>query len=110
MLRVSTQMMYTQSIDYINNKLSSLTDLNEQASSQKRVNRPSDDAVGAARSRRVVFRVYSYNILYLKWYKEQGSILIITLCTKTKASRKNPRIVSVKFSFGWQFILTTEHK
>jgi flagellar hook-associated protein 3 FlgL len=48
MLRVSTQMMYTQSIDYINNKLSSLTDLNEQASSQKRVNRPSDDAVGAA--------------------------------------------------------------
>lgn len=48
MLRVSTQMMYTQSIDYINNKLSTLTDLNEQSSSQKRVNKPSDDAVGSA--------------------------------------------------------------
>jgi flagellar hook-associated protein 3 FlgL len=48
MLRVSTQMMYTQSVSYLNSKLSTLTELNEQASSQKRVNRPSDDAVGAA--------------------------------------------------------------
>lgn len=48
MLRVSTQMMYSQSVGYLNNKLSILTELNEQASSQKRVNRPSDDAVGSA--------------------------------------------------------------
>ncbi|MDR3641466.1 MAG: flagellar hook-associated protein FlgL [Humidesulfovibrio sp.] len=48
MFRVSTQMLYTQSINYINQTLTSLTDLNEQASSQKRVNKPSDDPTGAA--------------------------------------------------------------
>lgn len=48
MIRVSTQMMYSQSIDYINNKLSTLTELNEQSSSQKRVNKPSDDPTGTA--------------------------------------------------------------
>ena len=48
MLRVSTQMVYSQSIDYINSKLTSLTDLNEQSSSQKRVNKPSDDPTGTA--------------------------------------------------------------
>jgi len=48
MYRVSTQMTYSQSIKYINNKLSSLTELNEQSSSQKRINKPSDDPVGMA--------------------------------------------------------------
>jgi len=48
MLRVSTQMLYTQSIDYINGTLSKLTTLNEQASSMKRVNKPSDDPTGTA--------------------------------------------------------------
>lgn len=48
MFRVSTQMKYSQSIDYINSKLSTLTDLNEQSSSQKRVNKPSDDPTGMA--------------------------------------------------------------
>ncbi|OIO05087.1 MAG: flagellar hook-associated protein 3 [Desulfovibrionaceae bacterium CG1_02_65_16] len=48
MLRVSTKMLYTQSVGYINNTLTKLTELNEQASSQKRVNKPSDDPTGTA--------------------------------------------------------------
>ncbi len=48
MYRVSTQMTYSQSIKYINSKLSSLTELNEQSATQKRINKPSDDPVGSA--------------------------------------------------------------
>ncbi len=48
MIRVSTKMLYTQSVNYINSTLSKLTELNEQASSEKRINKPSDDPTGAA--------------------------------------------------------------
>jgi flagellar hook-associated protein 3 FlgL len=48
MLRVSTQMIYSQSINYVNGTLAKLTELNEQASSMKRVNKPSDDPTGTA--------------------------------------------------------------
>jgi flagellar hook-associated protein 3 FlgL len=43
MFRVSNQMIYSQSLNGINSKLSTLTELNLQSSTQKRVNRPSDD-------------------------------------------------------------------
>ncbi len=92
MLRVSTQMMYSQSISYINNKLSTLTDLNEQSSSQKRVNKPSDDAVAAAtilnlRSTLNAYDQYQENIDTAQgWLASSDSTLtqVSTLLTRAK--------------------------
>lgn len=92
MLRVSTQMMYTQSINYINNKLSTLTDLNEQSSSQKRVNKPSDDAVAAAtilnlRTTLNAYEQYEENAATAKgWLTSSDSTLtqVSTLLTRAK--------------------------
>ncbi len=92
MLRVSTQMMYSQSIDYINSKLSSLTDLNEQSSSQKRINKPSDDAVGAAtvlnlRTTLTAYEQYTENADTAKgWLSTSDSTLtqVSTLLTRAK--------------------------
>lgn len=47
-VRVSQQMMFTNFLNNMNFSLSSLMDLNEQASSQKKVNRPSDAPVAAS--------------------------------------------------------------
>lgn len=47
-MRISNSMMYTQSLDGMNSSMSTLLRLNEQASSQKKINRPSDDPSGAA--------------------------------------------------------------
>jgi len=92
MLRISTQMMYTQSINYINNKLSTLTDLNEQSSSQKRVNRPSDDAVASAtilnlRTTLSAYEQYEENAATAKgWLTSSDSTLtqVSTLLTRAK--------------------------
>jgi len=43
MFRISNQMIYSNSLNGINSKLSLLNELNLQSSTQKRVNRPSDD-------------------------------------------------------------------
>lgn len=92
MLRVSTQMMYTQSMSYINNKLSTLTDLNEQSSSQKRVNKPSDDAVASATILNLRTTLNSYD-QYLEnaatakgWLASSDSTLtqVSTLLTRAK--------------------------
>jgi len=92
MLRVSTKMLYTQSIDYINGTLSKLTDLNEQASSQKRVNKPSDDPTGTAtilnlRTTLSAYDQYSENADTAKgWLSGSDSTLtqVSTLLTKLK--------------------------
>jgi len=92
MLRVSTQMMYTQSINYINDKLSTLTELNEQSSSQKRVNRPSDDAVASAtilnlRTTLSAYEQYEENAATAKgWLTSSDSTLtqVSTLLTRAK--------------------------
>jgi len=84
--------MYTQSINYINNKLSTLTDLNEQSSSQKRVNRPSDDAVAAAtilnlRTTLSAYEQYEENAATAKgWLTSSDSTLtqVSTLLTRAK--------------------------
>jgi len=92
MLRVSTQMMYTQSLSYINNKLTTLTELNEQSSSQKRVNRPSDDAVASATILNLRTTLNSYD-QYLEnaatakgWLTSSDSTLtqVSTLLTRAK--------------------------
>ncbi|MGE4265464.1 MAG: flagellar hook-associated protein FlgL [Desulfovibrio sp.] len=92
MLRISTQMMYTQSMSYINNKLSTLTDLNEQSSSQKRVNKPSDDAVASATILNLRTTLNSYD-QYLEnaatakgWLASSDSTLtqVSTLLTRAK--------------------------
>lgn len=92
MLRVSTQMMYTQSTSYINNKLATLTELNEQSSSQKRVNKPSDDAVGMAtilnlRSTLKSYDQYTENVATAQgWLSTSDSTLtqVSTLITRAK--------------------------
>lgn len=48
-MRVSQQMLFTNFITRMNQNLSDLVESNLQASSQKRINRPSDDPVGTAR-------------------------------------------------------------
>ncbi|MBI5519532.1 MAG: flagellar hook-associated protein FlgL [Desulfovibrio sp.] len=91
-MRVSTQMMYTQSTNYINNKLASLTDLNEQASSQKRINKPSDDAVGSAtvlnlRSTLTSYDQYKENVATAQgWLSTSDATLtqVSTLLTRAK--------------------------
>ncbi|GFK92697.1 Flagellar hook-associated protein 3 [Fundidesulfovibrio magnetotacticus] len=47
--RVAQQMIYGSSVNYMNTTLSQLMESNLQASSQKKVNRPSDDPVGMSR-------------------------------------------------------------
>ncbi len=47
-IRVSQQVMFSSFVTNMNSSLSELMDLNEQASSQKKVNRPSDDPSGTA--------------------------------------------------------------
>jgi len=92
MLRVSTKMLYTQSIDYINGTLSKLTELNEQASSQKRVNKPSDDPTGTAtilnlRTTLSAYDQYTENADTAKgWLSSSDSTLtqVSTLLTKLK--------------------------
>jgi len=92
MLRVSTQMMYNQSVDYINNKLTTLTELNEQSSSQKRVNKPSDDPTGMATILNLRTTLGSYD-QYLEnvstadgWLSTSDSTLtqVSTLITRAK--------------------------
>lgn len=48
-MRVSQQMIFTNFINQFNHNARNLIDLNIQASSQKRINTPSDDPVGTAR-------------------------------------------------------------
>jgi len=92
MLRVSTKMLYTQSISYINKNLTALTDLNEQSSSQKRVNKPSDDPTGSAtilnlRTTLNSYTQYSENVSTAQgWLSTSDSTLtsVSTLLTKLK--------------------------
>lgn len=93
MLRVSTKMLYTQSIGYINNTLTALTELNEQSSSQKRINKPSDDPTGAAtvlnlRTTLSSYDQYTENASTAKsWLSSSDSTLtqVSTILTKLKA-------------------------
>ncbi|WP_243312843.1 flagellar hook-associated protein FlgL [Fundidesulfovibrio agrisoli] len=48
-LRVAQQQIYSASLTYMNSSLGQLMESNLQASSQKKVNRPSDDPVGMTR-------------------------------------------------------------
>ncbi len=50
-MRISQNMIYSSSIRYMNNSLSKLAEANEENSSQKRINRPSDDPSGYAEAR-----------------------------------------------------------
>lgn len=46
MIRVTHSMMYSSMVQYMNSNLGQLVDLNLQSSSQKKINKPSDDASG----------------------------------------------------------------
>lgn len=47
-MRIARSMIFTQSLNGMNSSMSDILRLGEQASSQKRINRPSDDPSGAA--------------------------------------------------------------
>lgn len=47
--RVTQQMLYTNSLNSMNNTLSQLLESNTEAASQKKINKPSDDPVGMTR-------------------------------------------------------------
>ncbi|TVM15939.1 flagellar hook-associated protein 3 [Oceanidesulfovibrio indonesiensis] len=49
-MRVSFNMIYNQSVSGMNSRLAEMMRLNEQSASQKKLNRPSDDPAGMARS------------------------------------------------------------
>jgi len=49
MIRISQQMLFTNYVSNMNSSLSKLMELNIQASSQKRINKPSDDPAGMYR-------------------------------------------------------------
>ena len=48
-MRVSHRNIYSNVLGYMNRSLSNLVELNLQASSQKKINRPSDDPIGMSR-------------------------------------------------------------
>ena len=45
-MRVSQQMLFSRYIHNLNTSLTSLLDLNTQAQTQKKINKPSDDPTG----------------------------------------------------------------
>ncbi|MDL2313979.1 flagellar hook-associated protein FlgL [Desulfovibrio sp. OttesenSCG-928-C14] len=62
-IRVSQRMMYTSMLYNMNSNLSDLMESNLQSSSQKRINRPSDDPYGAAQvlaSRNTIANIKQY--------------------------------------------------
>lgn len=49
-MRIARSMLFDSSVQYMNNSLAEIIRLNEQNSSQKKINRPSDDPGGMSRS------------------------------------------------------------
>jgi len=52
-MRISTNMIYNSSVSYMNSSLSRLAAATEENSTQKRINRPSDDPSGYAEARKL---------------------------------------------------------
>lgn len=92
MFRISNQMIYGQSLSGINSKLSILTELNLQSSTQKRVNRPSDDPTATVnildhRDTLRSFDQYLENVSTAKgWLQQSDSTLlqVSTILSRTK--------------------------
>jgi flagellar hook-associated protein 3 FlgL len=90
--RVSQQMMFTNFVNNMNTSLTSLMDLNEQASSQRKVNRPSDAPVAASqilqyRTQITAIKQYDRNVdIATGWLKQADSTLlqVSTVLTRCK--------------------------
>jgi flagellar hook-associated protein 3 FlgL len=91
-IRVTQQMLYTDSLNYMNTTLSQLMTSNEQASSQLKINQPSDDPVGMTqvlndRSDLAALSQYTNNITTAKgWLGQADSTLteVSTVVTSIK--------------------------
>ncbi|GFK94367.1 Flagellar hook-associated protein 3 [Fundidesulfovibrio magnetotacticus] len=91
-MRISTNMIYNNSMRYMNTSLSRLAEANEQNATQKRINRPSDDPAGYAEARSldaIMARMdqYSANIGVAEtWLAQADSTLLeaSTLMTSIK--------------------------
>lgn len=86
MFRVSSQMVYSQSLNGMNSKLSLLTELNLQSSTQKRVNRPSDDPTAMAnildhRDTLRGFDQYLENLNTAKGWLSQSDTTLLSVST-----------------------------
>lgn len=92
MIRISQQMLFTNYVSNMNLSLSKYMDLNIQASSQKRINKPSDDPAGMYRvlNHRDVLRSienYKSNISTAKgWLKQADETMLEmnTIVTRLK--------------------------
>lgn len=86
MFRVSSQMVYSQSLNGMNSKLSLLTELNLQSSTQKRVNKPSDDPTAMAnildhRDTLRSFDQYLENLNTAKGWLSQSDTTLLSVST-----------------------------
>ncbi len=86
MFRVSSQMVYSQSLNGMNSKLSLLTELNLQSSTQKRVNKPSDDPTAMAnildhRDTLRGFDQYLENLNTAKGWLSQSDTTLLSVST-----------------------------
>ncbi len=84
--RVSQQMMFTNFVNNMNTSLSSLMDLNEQASSEKKVNRPSDNPVAAAqilqyRTQITALDQYEANVDIARGWLQQADSTLLQVST-----------------------------
>lgn len=86
MFRISNQMVYSQSLTGMNSKLSLLTELNLQASTQKRVNKPSDDPTATSnildhRDTLRSFEQYLENLNTAKGWLQQSDTTLLSVST-----------------------------
>lgn len=81
-MRISQNMIYSSSIQYMNSALTQLAKAQEENSTQKKINRPSDDPAGYAEARKLNTIVktldqYSDNISTAKsWLNQADSTLV----------------------------------
>lgn len=93
-MRISQNMIYSSSIQYMNSTLSNLAEAQEQNSTQKKINRPSDNPAGYAEARKLTSVIagldqYSNNIDTAKsWLNQADSTLLEASTTMTSIVEK----------------------
>ncbi|MBI4805094.1 MAG: flagellar hook-associated protein FlgL [Desulfovibrio sp.] len=92
-MRISQNMIYSGSIQYMNSALSNLAAAQEQSASQKKINRPSDDPAGYAEARNLntiikTLDQYSDNINVAKSWLNQADSSLLEVSTAMTSIRE----------------------
>ena len=92
-MRISQNMIYSGSIQYMNSALSNLAAAQEQNASQKKINRPSDDPAGYAEARNLdtiikTLDQYSDNIGVAKSWLNQADSTLLEVSTAMTSIRE----------------------